>query len=503
MWTLISIGLLAGLIAGVSPCILPVLPVLFFAGGSPGAPATAADRPFPRGRPLIIVAGVVLSFSVLTLLGSAVLSALHLPSDLLRWAALVVLLLIGLGLLLPRLEQILQTPFRRLPTAFTRRVKAPLGNSRGSAIFLGLGLGALFVPCAGPVLAAISIAGTTGRVTGSITALTIAFAVGVAVPMLLFVSAGAGIARRLSTFRRYQARFRMVGGATMILLAVALSFNLTDGLQRTVPNYTQALQNGAEDNPAARAALRDLNDEPTLASTPPTVTPPSAITPAVIAPAERPAPPAVASSAPSAGASGSVSSPSRPPDASSTAPDAAGPVVECRSQAKDLANCGPAPAIGGIESWLNTTNGQPVTLSRQRGKVVLVNFWTFSCINCQRALPFINSWYAKYHASGLEVVGIHTPEFAYEHERGNVADAIKSDDIRYPVALDNSSATWRAYSNSFWPAAYLVDSQGVLRHVAFGEGGYADSELLIRELLRNARPGVALPPPADPTVPIG
>jgi len=135
--------------------------------------------------------------------------------------------------------------------------------------------------------------------------------------------------------------------------------------------------------------------------------------------------------------------------------------------------------------------------------VVLVNFWTFSCINCQRALPFINSWYAKYHASGLEVVGIHTPEFAYEHERGNVADAIKSDDIRYPVALDNSSATWRAYSNSFWPAAYLVDSQGVLRHVAFGEGGYADSELLIRELLRNARPGVALPPPADPTVPIG
>lgn len=481
MWTLLSIGLLAGLIAGISPCVLPVLPVLFFAGGSGPVQPTASVGSRTRRRPLIIVLGVVVSFSMLTLLGTVVLRALHLPPDLLRWAALAAVAAIGLGPLLPRLEEALQVPFRRLPQGLTTKVRLPTGDSGGSALLLGLGLGALFVPCAGPVLAAISIAGTTGRVSGSIAALTLAFAVGVAVPMLVFASAGAGLARRLGAFRRHQARFRVAGGLTMVLLALALSFNLTDGLQRTMPDYTQALQDGAENNPAARAALREATQDGAVGTA-----------------AGHPVPTVTASAGQS-----SVSPVVPPAAASGTAAAATGPVVECRSQAKELANCGRAPAFSGIESWLNTDNGQPIDLTQQVGSVVLVNFWTFSCINCQRALPFINSWYARYRASGLQVIGIHTPEFAYEHDRGNVADAVANDGIKYPVALDNSSATWRAYSNSYWPAAYLIDSRQVIRHVSFGEGGYAESEQLIRTLLRNARPGATLPPPTDPAVPIG
>ena len=198
------------------------------------------------------------------------------------------------------------------------------------------------------------------------------------------------------------------------------------------------------------------------------------------------------------------STPSTNPDsAAMTGQVAKGPVVHCISQARTLANCGPAAAFGGISAWINTPGGAPVSLVEFKGTVVLVNFWTFSGINCQRALPFIRSWYAAYHASGLEVIGIHTPEFAYEHDLANVRDAVKSEGIAYPVGLDNSSTTWRNYRNSYWPAAYLIDAQGTIRHIANGEGGYASSEALIRDLLRAANPAVTLPAPADPAVPAG
>ncbi len=454
MLVLISIGLLAGLITGVSPCVLPVLPVVFFAGETD--PTSPAGR--RMGRPLAVVTGLVLSFSAFTLLGSIVLTALHLPDALLRWAGLVVLLLIGLGLLFPRFDDLLQRPFRRA------RLSTP--ERSGNAFLLGLALGGLYVPCAGPVLAAISIAGAAGQVSGTVAALTISFAVGAAIPLLIFAVAGASLSVRLSSFRRRRRGFRIAGGTVMVLLAVALAFNLTDGLQRAVPNYTQALQDRFENGEAARHALTALADPRSGGDLP--------------------------------------STPSTNPDsAAMTGQVAKGPVVHCISQARTLANCGPAAAFGGISAWINTPGGAPVSLAEFKGTVVLVNFWTFSCINCQRALPFIRSWYAAYHASGLEVIGIHTPEFAYEHDLANVRDAVKSEGIAYPVGLDNSSTTWRNYRNSYWPAAYLIDAQGTIRHIANGEGGYANSEALIRDLLRAANPAVTLPAPADPAVPAG
>ena len=144
---------------------------------------------------------------------------------------------------------------------------------------------------------------------------------------------------------------------------------------------------------------------------------------------------------------------------------------------------GAAPEFSGIEAWLNTPGEQPLTLRQLRGKVVLVDFWTYSCINCIRTLPHLRAWYAAYHRAGLEIVGVHTPEFAFEHVRGNVSKATKDLHVTWPVALDNRYKTWDAYSNQYWPAEYLVDRLGRVREAHFGEGEYGATEQAIRSLL--------------------
>ncbi|WP_211229217.1 cytochrome c biogenesis protein DipZ [Nakamurella lactea] len=432
--TLIGIGLLGGLITGVSPCVLPVLPVVFFAGGtgarSTDAPATAADgTPRRSRRPAGIIAGLVLSFSVVTLVGSLLLSALGLPQDILRWAGLLVLTVIGLSLLVPKLEAVIQRPFYRLP-------KIGRGVD-GNGFVLGLGLGTLYVPCAGPVLAAITIAGASGHVGAGVVVLTVAFAVGVAVPLFFFAMGGDRIGARIAGYRTRSRRFRVAGGGVMIALALALAFNLTDGLQRVVPNYTENLQSAVEDNSAARDALSGLSG------------------------------------------------------ADNT------PLVDCPDGQSTLAICGAAPAITGVTRWFNTAGDRPLTPESLRGKVVLIDFWTYSCINCQRALPHVESWDAAYRSAGLQVIGVHTPEFAFEKEPGNVQRGIADLGVSYPVAMDNAAATWNAFSNRYWPAEYLIDAAGTVRHVAFGEGGYATTERLIRQLLQAAHPGLALPAPVE------
>jgi thiol-disulfide isomerase/thioredoxin len=143
-----------------------------------------------------------------------------------------------------------------------------------------------------------------------------------------------------------------------------------------------------------------------------------------------------------------------------------------------------APAFAGIDTWLNSP---PLTMPQLRGKVVLVDFWTYSCINCVRTLPYVKSWYAKYKNQGLVVVGIHTPEYPFERSTANVTAALKRFDIRYPVAQDNRYATWDAFRNQYWPATYLIDKSGRIVYTHFGEGQYDETEAAIRRLL--AQPG--------------
>jgi cytochrome c biogenesis protein CcdA/thiol-disulfide isomerase/thioredoxin len=420
--TLVLIGLVGGIITGLSPCVLPVLPVVLLGGGAAGADAESARR-----RPYLVVLGLTLSFAVFTLFGSLILASLHLPDDAIRWIGLALLVLVGLALLVPPLGHLIERPFYRFPQRVT-------GTGRNGFV-LGIALGAVFVPCAGPVLAAITVAGATGHVGLHTIGLTLGFAVGTAIPLLAFALAGRGMTQRIGTFRRHQGAFRAVSGAVMIVLAVALTFNLSDIIQRDIPNYTQAAGNSLEKGAAA----------------------------------------------PQGG--GSVS------------------LQDCQEAAmyggSGLEECGPAPAFSGIQQWLNTPGGKPVTLASLKGKVVLVDFWAYSCINCQRELPHVEAWAKNYAADGLEVVGVHTPEYAFEHVPSNVAAGARGLGLTFPVALDNAYGTWNAYDNQSWPAGYLIDASGQIRHVSLGEGDYTFEEQLIRQLLVAAHPGLTLPPATD------
>jgi cytochrome c biogenesis protein CcdA/thiol-disulfide isomerase/thioredoxin len=425
MQTIALIGLLGGLITGISPCILPVLPVVFFSGLNSTPPSTRDSS--PAARPYLVIAGLVCSFSVVTLTGSALLSALHLPQDAIRWAALVTLTLIGLGLIFPPLQHLLERPFARIPQ---REI-----DSGRSGFGLGLTLGALYVPCAGPVLAAIVVAGGTASIGLPTLVLTATFAVGTALPLLVFALAGRSVAERVSAFRRRQRAIQIAGGITMIVLAVALVFNLPAMLQRAVPDYTAAMQKGIGAN--------DIQRKLKLG--------------------------------------GAVN----------------GQLADCTDGAGQLQQCGPAPAVSGITQWLNTPDGKPIDLASLRGKVVLIDFWAYSCINCQRAIGHVVDWYNRYRDDGFVVIGVHTPEYAFERVPGNVAASAAALHITYPVALDNDYKTWNNYQNLYWPAEYLIDATGTVRHTKFGEGDYDGGEKLIRRLLVAANPDVRLPAPVN------
>lgn len=440
MITLIVVGFLAGVITSISPCVLPVLPVVLTAGATRRTDDTERTWSW---RPYGVVLGLVISFSVATLFGSLVLTALHLPQDLLRDLGIAVLVLIGVGLIWSRFGDLLARPFARLPG----RAVDPKGNG----IVLGLGLGLLYVPCAGPVLATIAVIGATHRFGFGALVLTAAFGIGCGVPLLVLAVAGDAITRRTGALRRNAQPIRIVGGALMIVVAVLIGFNVTDGLQRAVPGYTTALQNSFEQNSGASTQLHALT---------------------------------AGGNGPGAAASGGGGSGSGDNSA------------QCTEGGLTLENCGPAPELAGVTAWLNTQNGQPLTLAALRGKVVLIDFWTYSCINCQRSLPHVAAWYQAYQRDGFVVIGVHTPEFAFEHVVSNVAAQSAALGVKYPVAVDNDYATWNAYSNQYWPAEYLIDQTGVIRHVSFGEGGYADTEHLIRQLLDNTAKS-ALPPPTE------
>lgn len=433
MLPLALIGLAGGLITGISPCILPVLPVILLSGGAQSARGDGSDGTASpsRWRPYLVIAGLVVSFSLVTLVGSLLLGLLGLPQDVLRWAGLVVLALIGIGLIVPRFEELLERPFAWIP-------RRAVGTDRGG-FGLGFALGAVYVPCAGPVLAAITVAGSTGRIGVETVVLTLSFAIGAAAPLLFFALAGRGMAERLAAFRRHQRGIRVTGGIVMLALAVGLAFNLPQLLQRLVPDYTAELQQQLADSEEVSEAL-DLG--------------------------------------------GLVTDENRE-------------LSKCTNGSPVLESCGPAPSIRGIQQWFNTADGAAVDLDALRGRVVLIDFWAYSCINCQRSIPHVVAWDEAYRDAGLTVVGIHSPEYAFEKEPRNVAAGIEAFGIDYPVALDNSLATWTNYRNRYWPAHYLIDASGTVRQVSFGEGHYERTERLIRELLADAQPGIALPEPTE------
>lgn len=413
MTTLIIVGLVSGIITAISPCVLPVLPAILTSAIQDGAAS--------RRRPIVVVAGLVTSFAVFTLLGGILLSSLGLPDDLLRWIGIVVLAVVGLGLAVPAVGHVLERPFQntRIPTL----------NRDGNGYVMGLALGLVFVPCAGPVLAAITVLAATNGVSWGLVVLTLAFSVGIAIPLLAFGLAGQTIGSRIKAVRTRLQGIRIASGVILMLTALVIATNVAEPLQRAVPGFLAQIQERIENDDAVRSELDDLSGREEAVA-----------------------------------ASGDALT-----------------FDDCEETGgSELLNCGPARDFVGIETWLNTPDAAAPDLE---GKVVLVDFWTYSCINCQRTFPFLTQWYDKYQDLGLEIVGVHSPEFAFEKVVGNVEDATERYGIEYPVAIDNDFLTWREWDQRYWPAHYLIDTEGVVRQVHYGEGRYEETEALIQELL--------------------
>jgi cytochrome c biogenesis protein CcdA/thiol-disulfide isomerase/thioredoxin len=413
MLLLLGVAFVAGIVTALSPCVLPVLPIVL-AGG-----ATGGSR-----RPFAVVTGLVVSFTVFSLTAATLLTALGLPDDLLRNLAIAVVVVVGLGLLWPRLGDRLGRPFY----ALARRPP----SDTGGGFVLGLSLGLLFTPCAGPVIAAVATVAATQDLTLSAFAITLAYGLGAGLVLLGFALA----ARRglsLPGARAHAPAIRRALGAAVLAVAVLMVFGVDKKLQTRVPEYTRSLQ-GLEESAAAQGELEDLVGSPGLADE------------------------------------------------------------------QQLDDFGIAPEFRAIEEWINS---EPLTMAALRGKVVVLDFWTYSCINCLRTLPHLTAWDDAYRDDGLVIVGVHTPEFAFEREPDNVRRAVREHGIDYPVALDPDFGTWEAWQNRYWPAKYFVDRRGHIRYAHFGEGDYEESERVIRQLLAEGKDGPLVSGAIEDATPTG
>jgi cytochrome c biogenesis protein CcdA/thiol-disulfide isomerase/thioredoxin len=387
------------------------------------AGGSAADT---RRRPYAIVAGLVTTFTVFTLAGASIFSELHIPSKYQVRIGAVMLLVLALTLILPKAGELLERPFLFL----TRRRAGDLGGG----FLLGASLGLVFVPCTGPVLGAVITNVGSHTVGFSTVVVALVYALGVATPMLVLAQ---GSRRFASSARAHAQTVRIVAGVVIAAMAVVLykGPSWLTNLQASVPGYVDSLQGAFEGNGSADKQLAELRGRKST---------------------ETHFEAAQASRLPE------LPVPSKPVKAA-------------------LNDYGRAPDFAGISHWLNTPG---LSLDALHGKVVLVDFWTYSCINCLRTLPYLQEWDKAYRSKGLVIVGVHTPEFAFEHDLGNVHEAVQRLGVRYPVALDNDYKTWNAYSNQYWPAEYLIDQRGDVRHIHFGEGEYSQTEHDIRLLLR-------------------
>ncbi len=473
MLLLMLFALIAGAGTAVTPCVLPVLPALLSASAVGG-----------RRRPFGIIVGLAVTFTISIVALAQITKGVGLASGATRTLSVIVLVAFGLVLLIPPLAERVQAPLSRL---------ARFGpKTRGTGFWSGLGVGAALgfvcAPCAGPILAAVISVSASGHTSARIVAIAISYSVGLSAVLTLYSVGG----RKLIEMVRRRARGHVVEsalGLVLLLTALLIATNLDVRFENALAKGTS----GA-DHSSLLAFL--VNPTHGLETSGPVADRLNSLRPASRfatrqREASRNALPLSADGGPG-GAAGSGAG------GSATAASVAIPGVRTPS----LPDLGPAPDFTGTQRWFNTPGGRSLSLGGLRGKVVLVDFWTYTCINCIRTLPFLKGLYATYHRYGLQIVGVESPEFAFEQDAGNVGQAIASDALRYPVVQDNHLATWNAYQNQYWPAEYLIDAHGHVRHTQFGEGDYKQGEAAVRALLFAAG-AHRLPPPmgAHATVP--
>ncbi|HEY9595149.1 MAG TPA: cytochrome c biogenesis protein DipZ, partial [Spirochaetia bacterium] len=372
------------------------------------------------------------------------------PVDTLRIVAVVLVVLFGLVMLVPWLSQ----RFELVTTRIAGRAggaRNARGNGFGSGIVVGLSLGLIWTPCVGPIMASVISLALTQRVDGGSVAITLAYSLGTAIPMLGVMLGGRALLTRVPALTRHTAAIQRGFGVLMIVMGVAIGMGWDRRFQafvlRALPGYGTGLT-AIEKAPSVQAALK------TRAPTPAGAT--AAVDPTVFA------------------------------------------APEYEPEGGTLGVYGTAPAFIAKGPWFNTEGlapaaaqgaqgaSMPLTLESLRGKVVVVDFWTYSCVNCVRTLPYLRAWYDTYRDKGLVVVGVHTPEFEFEKSTANVARAIRDLGVDWPVVQDNDYSQWMAYANQYWPAHYFIDAKGVVRYFHYGEGDYDVSERVIQELLTEA-----------------
>ena len=414
MLLLTLFAVVAGAGTALSPCVLPVLPALLSAGATGG-----------RRRPVGIVLGHAVTFTV-TIVGlSEVVDGVGLGDGIVRTLAIVALLGFGIAVLVPAVGDRLEAPLSRL----ARFGPTGAGDGFWSGVAIGGALGFVYAPCAGPILAAVI---AVSAASGETLLIALGYATGSSVVLLALALGGRRVIDRARSGGRGPVVQRTLG-VVMVLTAVAMTADLDVRFQTAIaghlPDVVVNPTKPLEDSGTVKDRLADLRGDPRFDS-----------------------------------------------DATAGDPEA------------DLPRLGAAPDFRGTQTWFNTPGGKALSLPAltRRRRVVLVDFWTYTCINCIRTLPYLKAWHKAYADQGLTIVGVHTPEFAFEKDAGNVAGAIAQNELRYPVAQDNDFATWNAWGNQYWPAKYLIDAEGQVRYTHFGEGEYEETEAAIRALLREA-----------------
>jgi cytochrome c biogenesis protein CcdA/thiol-disulfide isomerase/thioredoxin len=427
---LLLFALIAGAGTAITPCVLPVLPALLSASAVGG-----------RRRPLGIVIGLAGAFTIAIVALAQLVKGIGLASGAARTFAIVVLIGFGLILLIPELAARMQAPLSRLARFGPRR----RGDGFWSGVGVGAALGFVCAPCAGPILAAVTSVSASSGANARVVAVALGYSIGLSAVLLLYALGGRAVLERLKRSVKGHVVERALGVVllgTGVAMAANLDVRFEEALAKdgSLPAFLVDPTRSLETSSAVQRRLASL----------------------------RPASPFAVRQARLAS--------------------------QRTAAASSLPRLGAAPAFTATQRWFNTPDGKPLTLAGLRGHVVLVDFWTYTCINCIRTLPFLKGLYATYHRYGLEIVGVETPEFTFEQDAGNVEQAIRSDGLRYPVVQDNAYGTWNAYGNEYWPAEYLIDAQGQVRHTQFGEGDYTQSEDAVRSLLLAAG-AKQLPPP--------
>ncbi|EKZ96533.1 MULTISPECIES: cytochrome c biogenesis protein DipZ [Cupriavidus] len=401
-----------------------ILPVLPFV-------FARADQPFVRsGLPLL--AGMGLTFAGVATLAAVGGGWVAQANQYGRWLAIALLAVFGLTLLLPRLAERLMRPLVNAGSRLSNFAQADgKPASPASSFLLGIATGLLWAPCAGPILGLVLTGAALQGASLGTTLLLLAYAAGAATSLAVALLIGGRVFAAMKRSLDAGEWVRRGIGVAMLAGVAAIALGLDTGILTRVSTVATG---GLEQRLVDALGHKDRSGGAMMAAT----------------------------SVPAEGGAMMMRAVDRP----ATLP------VE-----------GQFPGLNGAVEWLNSP---PLTAEALRGKVVLVDFWTYSCINCLRTLPYVKAWAEKYRDQGLVVIGVHAPEFAFERNIDNVRKATKDLGVTYPVAIDNNYAIWRAFNNNYWPAHYFIDAQGRVRFHHFGEGEYEKSEAVIRQLLAEA-----------------